>query len=74
MTLDEKVRRKRLINGGAAGRQKVAEYESHATEADVKTVLPDMAVSFGRWNAPSVCPCGPDRCLDPGQKQANPEE
>lgn len=39
----EKVRRKRLLNDGATGKQAAPEYESHTTEADVKAVLPAMA-------------------------------
>jgi len=39
----EKVRRQRRLNQGGTGKQRDPEYESHATEEDVKAVLPAMA-------------------------------
>ena len=41
--VNERVRRKRLLNDRDAGKQAAPKYEAHTTEADVNTVLPAMA-------------------------------
>lgn len=41
--VDEKVRKKRLLNHKDIGKQRDPELESHVTETDVKTALPTMA-------------------------------
>ena len=41
--IDERVRKKRLLDDRNAGKQVALGYEAHTTEADVNTVLPAMA-------------------------------
>jgi cytidylate kinase len=41
--VDERVRRKRLLDNRDAGKQAAFGYEAHTTEADVNTVLPALA-------------------------------